>query len=65
MFSRKNNWVDQSVSCPWTHSPEPVFVQAARSGNQLRNFQAAELTVEKADDTRGKNQTCFKRNISA
>lgn len=51
MFSRKNNWIDQSVSCPWTHSLEPVFVQAARSGNQLRNFQAAELTADKADDT--------------
>lgn len=64
MFSRKNNWVDRSVSCLWTHSPELVFVQAARSGNQLHRFRAAELTAEKADDRQGKNQTCCKRNIS-
>lgn len=53
MFSRKNNWIDWAVSCPWTHSPEPVFVQAARSGNQLQRFLAAELTGGKADDMQG------------
>lgn len=40
-----------------------MFVQAARSGNQLHKFRAAELTAEMAGDMQGKK--CPKRNISA
>lgn len=64
MFSRKNSWVDQSVSCPQTHSPEPVFVQAARSGNKLHKFQAAELTLRRQMIRKARTRRC-KRNISA
>lgn len=40
-----------------------MFVQAARSGNQLHEFRAAGLTAEMAGDIQGKK--CPKRNISA
>lgn len=43
MFSRKNNWVDQSVSCPWTHSPEPVFACEVKTSCINFELQSSQL----------------------